>query len=358
MMMETIMDMTIDRLWFTRCPVPSAATVAIYQGWLAEEFAPDGITVSSLAESRDKSVHLSHYSHSQPNLFRFGGYVPPLISRSRGTDVRVIGLSWSDRMAGLWALPGTPVRSPSDLKGLRLGVPRRLNDSIDWWRATVLAGYETALVVSGLAPGDLKLVDIDIAREFVADVTLGVDNTQSLWGARSQFAVQREEVAALIRGEVDLLYTDAAMGALLEAATGVRKVLDLACPEDAPGAALGFPTVLTVSGGLLDARPDLVTRWVGRLLDADAWARANEAETKRVAARDSGLPEDFVGLAYSPRVHCQLDVSLSANRIALLKKRHDLLLAHGFLAGPVDFDSFIDHGPLNAALSARQRDAA
>jgi ABC-type nitrate/sulfonate/bicarbonate transport system substrate-binding protein len=83
--------MSIDALWFTRCPAPTPASIAICDGWLVDEFKPDGIEVLSLAASRDKSVHLSHYQHTQPNSFRFGGYVPPLISRSRGADVR---LNW------------------------------------------------------------------------------------------------------------------------------------------------------------------------------------------------------------------------------------------------------------------------
>ena len=44
-----------------------------------------------------------------------------------------------------------------------------------------------------------------------ANSTFGSGAVQSLWGARSQFAVQREECMALIRGEVDAIYSDGAM---------------------------------------------------------------------------------------------------------------------------------------------------
>jgi len=342
--------MTIDTLWFTRCPAPSAASIAIRNGWLVDEFARDGIEVASLAASTDKTVHLSHYQHTQPNSFRFGGYVPPLVTRSRGTDVRVVGLAWPDRVAEVVVAPDSPIRGGADLRGKRLGVPKRLNDTIDWWRATVLAGYDEALAVAGLGHDAVTLVDISVARAFVEDVTLGAAHAQSLWGARSQFAVQREEAAALIRGEVDALYTDAAMGAILKAAYGFRPVVSIDGSEDGEYGSNGFPIVLTVSGGLLDARPDLVARWLRRLLDADAWARAHEADAKRILARDTGVPEDFLDLAYSPRVHRQLDVSLGDNRIALLHAKHDGLLRHGFLAAPIDFSAFIDPAPLRRAL--------
>jgi ABC-type nitrate/sulfonate/bicarbonate transport system substrate-binding protein len=337
-------------LWFTRCPAPSAASVAIRQGWLEAEFAPDGIAVRSLAGSGDKTVQLSHYRHSQPNSFRFGGYAPPLIAASRGADLKVIGLAWPDRAAAVLALPGSPIQGGEDLKGRRLAVPRRLNDSIDWWRATVLEGYRQALAQAGLGPADVSFVDIDIAREYFEDAARGDRPDQSLWGARSQFAVQREEAAALLSGQVDVIYSDAAMGALISAFLGLKTVVDLSSPEDQPRPDAGYLIILTASGRLLQERPDLARRWLGRLLAAAPWAAKHPDQTKRIIALDTGLPEDFVDAAYSPRVHRQLDVSLAANRLALLRAKHDHLLQDGFLAAPLELDALIDPRPLQEAL--------
>lgn len=346
--------MTVNALWFTRCPAPTPASIAICKGWLVDEFAADGIKVLSLAASRDKSVHLSHYQHTQPNSFRFGGYVPPLISRSRGADVRLIGLGWPDRTAEIVVPNDSDIRSASDLKGRRWGVPKRVNDSVDWWRATVLAGYEDALTKLGLTEADVRLMDIEISREYVEDVVVGEDSRLSLWGARSQFAVQREEAAALIRGQCDALYTDAAMGAILKAAYGFRPVLDIGRREDDAEGVSGHPTVLTASGALIDTRPDLVQRWLMRLLDADHWCRLNPDDAVQILARDTGLPEDFLAPAYSSRVHLQMDISLSPKRIELLKVKHEKLLRQGFLTTSIDFDAFIDRDPLQAAVDRRK----
>ena len=343
----------ISTLWFTRCPAPSAASVAIRLGWMEAEFAPDGVAVRSLAGSRDKSVQLSHYRHTQPNSFRFGGYVPPLVAASRGADLKVIGLAWPDRCAAVLALPGSPSLGPQGLKGRRLAVPRRLNDSIDWWRATVLDGYRQALAQTGLGPDDVEFVDIDIQREYFEDAAQGERPDQSLWGARSQFAVQREEAAALLSGRVDALYSDAAMGALITAFLGLQPVVRLRGAEDDPLGDAGHPIVLTASGQLLRERPDLVRRWLGRLLDVAPWAAAHADQARRIIAQDTGLPEEFVDAAYSPRVHRQLDVSLTANRIALLRSKSEHLLQDGFLAGPIDVDALIDPAPLDDALRQR-----
>lgn len=341
----------VDTLWFTRCPAPTAATIAIWRGMLADEFAKDGIAVRSLSSSRNKEVQLSHYYHTQPNSFRFGGYVPPLVNLSRNTDIRIIGLGLPDRMAGIFALPNSPIRTGTDLKGKRLAVPRRLNDSLDWWRATVLAGYDQALKSVGLTFADVELVDVNISRAYFDDAKVA-DDDSSLWGAKSQFAVQREEVVALMRGEVDVLYSDAALGALLISFLGVHCVLRLnGCAIDDDEDPYPYCLILTVSGALLERRPDLVVRWIVTLLKAGNWAEREEAEAKRLIARDTGLPEDFVGLGYSDRVHRQLDVSLDQRRVRFLQQKCDLLNRHGFLERPVEVAQFIDHRPLLAAAA-------
>jgi ABC-type nitrate/sulfonate/bicarbonate transport system substrate-binding protein len=347
--------MNPDVLWYTRCPVPTAASVAIRQGWLAEEFAAEGIEVRSLASAKDRAVHLSHYNHSQPDSFRFGGYVPPLVSASRGTDVRVLGLSWPDRRAAILSLGGRGWNGAADLRGKRFSLPRRTNDSIDWWRALVLAGYRSALDAGGFTEHDVTFVEVDIGRRYVEDAVTGQRAGLSLWGARSQFAVQREEILALVRGEVDVIYSDAAMGEIVKSALGLDVVLDLTAPEETADVAKAQPLVLTATGALVDSRPDLVTRWITRLLDADGWARAHEDEVLRIAAQDSGLPEDFVHNAYSTRIHEQLNVSLTPLRLRLLQAKCDELERGGFLATPLDLSQLVEPKPLAAALELYAR---
>ncbi|MDZ4370845.1 MAG: hypothetical protein U1C74_05410 [Phenylobacterium sp.] len=345
--------MTVDTLWYTRCPAPTAASVAIRLGWLEDEFRGDGIAVRSLASSTDRAVHLSHYDHTQPNSFRFGGYVPPFVAASRGSDVKVLGVAWPDRAAALYALPASGIQGPGDLRGRRFSLPRRLNDETDWWRALVLGGYRHALDLAGLTFDDVELVEVAISRAYADDASTGDRAGQSLWGARSQFAVQREEVRALMLGEVDVLYSDAAMGAILDAFLGLTTVMDLAAPERDGDTTHGHPLVLTASGALVSQRPDLAARWLARLLDANAWSLGHVEEMRRIIAVDTGLPEDFVESAYSARIYGQLDVSLDAGRVKLLKSKYDHLVQGGFIPATVDFEDLIEPGPLAAAHALR-----
>ena len=58
---------TLDRIWFTRCPVPTASGIAFKLGWLEEEFARDGLPVSTLQEARQLGHH--HYDHQLRGCF-------------------------------------------------------------------------------------------------------------------------------------------------------------------------------------------------------------------------------------------------------------------------------------------------
>lgn len=57
----------LEQIWFTRCPVPTASGIAYKLGWLGDEFAADGLPVSTLQEARQLGHH--HYDHELPGLF-------------------------------------------------------------------------------------------------------------------------------------------------------------------------------------------------------------------------------------------------------------------------------------------------
>src|SRR5436190_132439 len=84
---------TLDRIWFTRCPVPTASGIAHSLGWLSEEFGRDGLEVAALQDApRELSRH--HFDHELPGLFREGGNIPALAAKATGSPSRLIGLTW------------------------------------------------------------------------------------------------------------------------------------------------------------------------------------------------------------------------------------------------------------------------
>jgi ABC-type nitrate/sulfonate/bicarbonate transport system substrate-binding protein len=340
-------------LWYTRCPVPTAFSIAVQQGTLHQEFAADGIAVRSLASSSDRNVRQSHFDATQSSFFRHGGNGPPLIARSRGADIRVVALSWNKARKAVLTLPETGIRSAADLKGRRISIPRRVSDSVDFWRAAVLRGFGQALRSAGLSFDDVEQVEVATGRTFVEDTRPSTEQNASLWDARFMLGHQREEAFALVRGEVDAIYSHGAIAAIVEGFLGTTTVADLG--ERAPGAAAtalannDFPYVLTASGQLIDEQPELVERWLARVLAASAWARSHERQTKQIIAAETGLAVELVDHAYSPSIHQELDLDTSPEQIEALRSQYEHLRAYDFLKQPFDLAAFIDPRPLAAA---------
>jgi ABC-type nitrate/sulfonate/bicarbonate transport system substrate-binding protein len=342
--------MTVDTIWYTRCPVPTAFSIAIQLGWIDQAFRRDGIALRSLATSSDREVRQSHFAHSQLNSLRHGGNIPPIVSRSRGSDVRIVGFSPTGSAKLVLALPQSGVRSTADLRGKRLSIPRRINDPIDFWGATVRLAFTVALTSAGLRWSDVVPIEVPIERSFVDDSTERSGATDTLWDAKFVLGHQREEILALLSGKVDAVFSHGSIAPLVKAIAGARTVLDLQSLGGREQRVLNDdPAVFTISGALIEERPDVVTRLVEVVQRAAEWARRNERDAKRIIAAETGLPEELVDQAYSPDVHEHLELNLDPHSLAALRLQHDHLLAAGVLTGPVDLGAFVDARPLEAA---------
>jgi len=341
--------MTIETVWFTRCPVPTAFAIAVKLGWLQDEFERHGVALRSLATSKDDAVRQSHFAHTQANSLRHGGGIPPLLSRARGGDLRIVGLSLSWSPQRVLALPTSGICSVKDLAGKRLSIPRRVNDSIDFWRATVLRGFDRVLAQAGLSFADVTQVDLPIARRYIDDSTSSTGRADMLWDASFMLGFQRDEVAALVRGEVDAIFSQGSTSAALEGFLAATVVAEVAPSGDPSDYVNNQPFTLTISGSLADERPELAERLIVRVRDAAAWASNHERDAKRIIAAEAGIPEELVDRSFSPNVHRELDIDLSPAKVAAYQTLHDDLLARGFLNESVDLGSFIDHRPLQGA---------
>ena len=338
------------QLWYTRCPLPTASGVAIERGLLDREFEPDGIAVRSLNASSDMKVREAHFNHGQANLFRQGGNIPPLWSRSRGADTVLLAANFIGEYQAIIALPGSGIASPADLRGRRLGLPRRANESIDYWRAMCLKGFLSALEVAGLGRDDARFVDLPVEENQIA--TGGASQRGTLWRGGVRARRQSREAIALLRGEVDAIYTASPAGAQLSAFLSAHTVVDLgAHPNPRVRANNQVPTILTVDGALARSRPDLVVRYLRTLVDAANWAAGHRTEALHILSDDCSATSEWVVAGNGEDIHQRLCPTLDADALAALKGQHDFLLANGFIGSPVDIDAWVDPGPLRAALS-------
>lgn len=330
-------------LWYTRCPVPSPLGIAARQGWLAETFAEEGIAIESIIDSKDHTIRESHFDHHLAWSFRQGGNIPPLWARSNGRATRLVAITWTDEFQAIVTLPGRGIASIEQLAGRRFAVPRRVNDLIDFHRATALKGLVSGLSLAGLTTSDLTLVELPIEESVIL-----AQGAPHLFGLRRRHPYFRE-VEALVRGEVDAIFVKGAEGLVVANLIGAQVVTEFGHhPNPRIRINNGTPRVLTVDDALSRQRPDLVVRLIGMVARAGRWAEAHPDEAVRFVAREMSTSEEAVLASNGPEVHKHLGIGLDASLVAAIDHFKDFLLQWGFLPVDFDIDAWVDPAPLRA----------
>jgi ABC-type nitrate/sulfonate/bicarbonate transport system substrate-binding protein len=347
---RTGVENVADTLWYTRCPVPTAFSAAVRLGWIDQEFARDNINIVSLLNSSNRSVRESHFAHTQPDSFRHGGNIPPIWAYAQGNDVRLIALSTQDEFQPVLVRPDSDIRSVADLKGRKISIPLRKHDSIDFWRATVLHGFRSALSTAGLSERDVEQVEVPIERAFIDDSPSTTTRDGSLWSAGSTRGFQREEAIALLTGKVDAIFSNGAHAADIKAFLGARVLIDLSKqPDRKLRINNATPLALTASGALIERQPELVARWLANVIEAAEWAKTHRDETFRIIAAETGTPEEITRVAYGDTLPDSLVPDLSRDKVEAIVVQKKVLLDYGFIKNDFDVEKFIARGPLEQA---------
>ena len=98
------MSDAVEKIWFTRCPVPTATGLAYKLGWLTSEFKRDNIELNTLQEVGGELAR-HHYDHQLSTLIREGGNLYAIPARAQGAPTRLIGLTWIEEGQSILVRP-------------------------------------------------------------------------------------------------------------------------------------------------------------------------------------------------------------------------------------------------------------
>lgn len=332
---------TLDTLWYSRSLHPSPLGLAAQLGWYLDEFRDDGTQVFTIQDSLDTAVLDAHLDHSRPHTLRQGGNVPAIWARSRQTQTRVIGLTWLEEFQGILSLPISDIAVPSDLRGKRLALPV-YDARIESRRAEALQGYLVTLATAGLGAADVEMVDITADKHWST-------NTSSAKHA-GLFGEYAYQIGALLRREVDAVYVKGARGLQCARSASAHIVFDIRNhPDSTARVHTGAPRPITVDAGLLKNHPDVVERFLARVLAVGDWASRHPGETAAYLSRETRSSTDLVYQAYGTDVHLKMTTDLSARSVQALDMHKRFLLEWGFIAHDFDTHAWIDPAPLAAA---------
>ncbi len=338
-------NQTLDTLWFTRCPVPTATGLAYKLGWLTEELGRDGIKVETLQESGRDDLRRHHYDHNLPALIREGGNLLALGARGQGAPSRLVGLTWIDERQSILVRPGSGITSPADLKGKRLALPTWTDHPIaehqrgsSIARGMALHGFKGALASAGLTLDDVELVQVESHRN-------PERNSNDNRGSSNTYALQ-----AVASGLVDGAYVKGAAAVDAARALGLVVGVDIdKLPERRFRVNNGTPRPITVHQSLIDNHFDVLVRFLEQTLRAAEWAKDNLDGVHKVLQGETRGSADAVTDAYRDGFHTSLHPDLSEERLALFEQQKRFAWVHGFLDRDFDLADWVDPRPLQAA---------
>ena len=333
-------------IYYTRCPVPTASGIAFQRGMFAELFRGSGYEVRNLRELGPSGKDV-HYTHSVDAFFREGGGAPPVWARANGVDSVVLGITFMEELLGVFVRADDPADCVADLAGRRLALPVWPQLVFNFWRFAALKGLHSALAVHGLRDDDVEFVDIEEGWD--PHERLNVGRNDLAQPARCEY---RNQLQALLAGEVDAIFGKGPEAALLQREAGgrIRLLYDLrrAC-DLAHRVNNSTPRLLTTSRHLVERHFDTVVRYVRTLLRAARWTETNLVEARRLIARECSVGQDEIETCLESDYAAKLLPRVNEELLEALAVMKSFLYERRFIARDFDLEDWIDPRPLGEA---------
>lgn len=334
------------KIYYTICPVANASYIAANHGFLKEELEKIGYDPVKL-QTLEQKEWSAHFTFHNDRLFREGGNIPPLWTKSKGTGVVLLAVNTIDAYQPVLVREDSDINSVADLKGKKLAIPVHTDVLIDFHRASAEHGLELALELNGISKDDVEWVEVINDEGYHSD--RGLPSTKSIASA---------EISALARGEVDAIFTRAEDIRKVEPELKVKVIYDVWKQSgDVLPVNNIYPNVLTVSEKLAKEEPEVVTAFLKATIIAARWAKNHKDEAEALLVEQTHSTVEEYRATHPADFYTRLEPNLDPTALNALQIQSDFLLEHGYLAKRVNVSEWLDSSFLEKALAELEGEA-
>lgn len=335
-----------DVLWYSRCPVPTPLGLAARLGWLEQEFSRDTIRLQAVPDDTEYNAAVSYEDHHLYGSFRQGSNTAAIWAKSWGAETLLLGLNWLDEAQLVVVRDDGDVTSIADLAGKKLALPISMR-RIDAARASTLRGFSNVLQLANIAETEARWVDVEFAA---------VTNTQLFEPVSAGYA---RLAHALSSAQVDAIFVKGAKGVELSQQLGFKVLYDLRQhPDPRVRANNSAPRPITVDAALWRDHPQLVVRFLKRILQVHDFAQDHPNAVAEYIAEESRSSVHWVHQAYGHDLHLKQKITLDPLELDALGHYKDFLFQRGFIPANFDIEQWVEPAPLRLILAERHAASA
>ena len=331
-------------VWYTNCPLISAANVDQELGWTREEFKKLGVKYEYFRNTHENDFY-PHYIHNLDNLIRFGGLFPPIQVHGDIRRTRLLGVTHAPAEGGAMMVRSRDkIFRMKDLKGKKIGLSKSLNKiKNDWWRIQEHQGIELMLMMNDMTMKDIELVEFPYADDWYNDPRMlePLFNPSDLWLQRDhkRDLAFRPLETALEKGVIDAMYLQSKPTQQLSEATGKFKAIeDLSRYPDWTLQVANIPAAITCTEEMATKHPELAVAFMKGMIRVGRWANAHKRAAAVILDRQTFYRD--VEATYEGIKPIDLVPNLSPQNMVSVDIGKEFMLSHGYLKNDFDLNKW------------------
>jgi ABC-type nitrate/sulfonate/bicarbonate transport system substrate-binding protein len=342
------------KLWYTRCPVPTASGIAFQKNLYEQTFAGTDFEVHNIKELGKEQAN-THFSHSLPYSFREGGGSPPIWAYAQGAKTKLLAITFMEEVLGIYVRADDPAQSITDLAGRKLALPVWPKLIFNFFRFAAEKAFYSALAAHGMSETEIHYVDVIEDDDPHQLINPAFAEQKEIPKRKSYYSGQ---LHALLDKTVDAIFAKGAeVVALEEEAEGkIRRLYDVRqAPELWMRVNNSMPRLFTVDESLALDHPEAVVLYLQTAIKAARWALANPDDGIHAIAAECGIAPAVITACFEENFLQKLMPEINNTWVEATEVMKNFLAERGYISRNFDLQEWLDPSFLQEAMAREKQ---